>query len=88
MTDRFSEDRGKYHIHTIGEEDLELVGGGDFYDLKTDDCHPDEETMAEAHKLAEKYGKVITDSWGRWEGYSEYTPDPGDISCFYWKDAV
>jgi hypothetical protein len=86
--DRFAEDRGKYHIYELDEQHVALTGGGDFYDANPDDdTLPDEETQAEARKLAEKYGMRITGMKGEWQGWSEYTPDPGDLSIFYWEKA-
>jgi hypothetical protein len=83
--DRFDADRGKYHIIHIDEDRLELYGGGDYY--HDDSVEPDADTQAEARKLAEKYGMTITASRGEWRGWSEYTPDPGDVSVFYWSRA-
>lgn len=73
-----------YHVHDCTEDHLILVGGGDFYDHGE---VPDEETQAEARKIAESVGKVIIDGHGEWRGWSEYTPDPGDVSVFTWRDA-
>ncbi len=79
-----------YHIEEIGEDRLVLIGGGNFYgydleDGEEIDYNPDSETRLEAERLAEKYGMLITDSSGDWWGYSEYTPEPGDVSIFEWE---
>lgn len=78
---RFNEDN--YHVYTIDEDELVLTGGGDFYDTG-EGAEVDEETKAEAQALADKYGMVIDSSHGTWQGWSEYSPDPGDLSVFKW----
>ena len=81
--DRFAADRGKYHILRIDESCLELAGGGDFYENA--DAEPDAETWETARELAERHGMRITSAHGEWEGWSEYSPDPGDVSVFKWE---
>lgn len=72
----------------IDEDRLVFSGGGDFSDY---DGHVPEPTVSdpdvinEANRLAKKYGMVITNIRGDWWGYSEYTPEPGDVSIFEWK---
>jgi hypothetical protein len=78
---RFQEDN--YHVYEIDEDHLTLTGGGDFYNDGAGEV--DEETWSEARALAEKYGMEITSGRGYWSGWSEYTPDPGDISVFEWR---
>jgi len=84
--DRFAEFRKNqpYHIVHISEDRLELLGGGDFYDKNN--RVPDEETTKEAEKYAMQFGKRIIRAEGEWQGYSEYTPEPGDVSVFHWTD--
>ena len=72
-------------VESIGEDQLVLHGGGDFYN--GDEVTPDANTTARAYELAAKYGKRITSMRGAWWGYSEWTPDPGDVSIFEWVDA-
>jgi hypothetical protein len=80
---RFSESASDYGaVVEIGESRLVLHGGGDFFD---EDLIPDDETRAAAQQLADKYGMVITNMRGSWWGYSEYTPDPGNVSVFDWE---
>lgn len=83
---RFEEENHSHSdVHHISDIELELIGGGDFYD--GDKFKIDKATIDRAIELAKKYGMVITHGEGRWEGYSEYTPDPGDITCFTWQKA-
>lgn len=77
---RFKEDN--YHVHSISEDQLTLCGGGDFY---SGDEEVDDETWGIALGLAEKYGMEIIDGKGQWYGWSECTPDPGDVSVFNWQ---
>lgn len=86
MEDRFEQDRKdrwSTGIYEIGEDRLVLMGGGDFYE--NGDSEPDDDTRQKARELAEKYGMEIVSSSGGWWGYSEYTPDPGDVSIFTWR---
>lgn len=78
---RFQEDN--YHVYSIGEDHLTLTGGGDFYDGDPNDI--DDSTWEEARRLADKYGMEITEGHGEWDGWSEYTPDPGNVSVFQWR---
>jgi hypothetical protein len=80
---RFQEDN--YHVVSINEDQLVLEGGGDFY--YDDKGTPDGNTRDEAERLAKKYNMVITGSRGEWWSYSEYTPDPGNVSIFDWRKA-
>lgn len=77
----------KYGIYEINDSVLILHGGGDFYEsYGSRNMMPDSDAQEKARKIAEECGKHITNSEGAWYGYSEYTPDPGDVSIFYWMD--
>ena len=88
---RFSKYQGSFaphYVYLINEQELEILGGGDWYSWYDRGETPEpiaEETRAQAEAIATEFGMRITDSYGRWEGYSEYTPDPGDISHFDWE---
>jgi hypothetical protein len=71
----------------IDEKALSLYGGGDWYDDQGDKdiSDVDSNVRERAEELATKYGMVITGVRGEWHGYSEYTPDPGDVTIFYWS---
>lgn len=85
MSLKFIEETGWFSdIYKIDNTKLELYGGGSFYDNPDEEI--DESTKARAAELAAKYNMVITDSYGKWEGWSEYTPDPGDVSVFIWEE--
>jgi hypothetical protein len=82
---RFEKYAESYHVYEIDENELVLTGGGDFYDRTNPEI--DDETWAEARRIAEEFGMVITRGHGEWQGWSEYTPDPGDLSVFEWRKA-
>ncbi len=85
MSLKFIEDTGWFSdIYEISNTKLKLHGGGSFYDNPNEEI--DEPTRARAAELAAKYNMVITDSYGNWEGWSEYTPEPGDVSVFIWEE--
>lgn len=75
--------RKEYHVYDASESSLQLTGGGDFYD--NNGAEPSSETRQVAEDIAEKLGMHITGAHGEWYGYSEYTPDPGDVSIFEWE---
>lgn len=77
-------DLGDYNVVDISMEQLVLRGGGDFFD-GSGDPDPDDETRAEAERIAALFEMEITHSAGAWWGYSEMTPDPGDVSIFQWR---
>jgi hypothetical protein len=84
--DCFEADRLSFgDVVEIDEGHLVLRGGGDFTSGAPADSEPDEATRARATELATKYGMVVTGCHGEWWGYSEYTPDPGDVSVFTWS---
>ena len=74
-----------YDVVEIGDDRLVLNGGGDFYE--SDDGDVDEGTWARAREIAKRFGMTITSAHGEWWGWSEYTPDPGDVSVFAWSKA-
>ena len=76
------EDVGDYEIEAIDENHVVLVGGGDFYDGVG---APDVDTSKRAEALAARFGMVITKRYGEFWGYSEWTPEPGDVSIFMWQ---
>jgi hypothetical protein len=67
----------------IDEMAVVLRGGGDYYNGDTSEI--DDETWAKARAIASKYDMEITSASGAWWGYSEYTPDPGDVVVFQWR---
>lgn len=87
---RFSKYQGSFaphDVYLINEQELEILGGGDWYswdDRKMSEP-PDEETQAKAERIAKEFGMRITNMEGRWKGWGEMTPDPGDISHFDWE---
>lgn len=77
-----------WDVESINADRLVLVGGGDFYNYDCDDSmdtEPDHEAWERAREIATKLDRTITDAHGEWWGYSEYTPDPGNVSIFYWE---
>lgn len=81
--------RWRSGIYSIDDDKLILHGGGNFYNppenSKTGHI-PDSETQRQAHAIARDCNKHILSMEGEWYGYSEYTPDPGDVSIFRWID--
>ena len=70
---------GSFEVVQITDQQLVLSGGGDFYDSSTV-SRPDSETWLRAENIAARCGMRITDAHGDGWGYSEMTPDPGDVS--------
>lgn len=81
---RFDED-GSYHerVEDISESGVTVKGGGDFHD--GEGFPIEKETIDYAIGLAKKYGMIITGGIGKFYGYSEYSPDPGDVVEFTWQ---
>lgn len=99
MSDRFESARSDFNsdqdVELIDETQLVLRGGGSFHSRPEDpDTYgppsdgPDAETTSKAESIAATFGMKITSSHGSWWGYSEYTPDPGDVSVFNWERAT
>jgi hypothetical protein len=84
MTDKFKDYRGRYHIHSIGPNRLEISSNKDTYDQV--DTEPSQADWEEAYKIAAELNMRITGGRTSWQGYSEYTPDPGDVATFDWEE--
>lgn len=78
----FEDYKSDYDVESIGESELVLRGGGDFYDFRG--APPDTETCLRASEIVTACGMRILSGHGEWYGWSEYTPDPGDVSVFTW----
>lgn len=79
---KFDKYKGDYNVVRINDAGLELRGGGDFY---PGGGEPDKETWDLAKTIAADLGMRITYGEGRWDGWTEYTPDAGDVSVFTWE---
>jgi len=78
---RFQEDN--YHVTSITETRVEILSTEDFYNNNGLDPSPEDWKIA--RELAARYGMEITEAYGDWQGWSEYTPDPGNVAVFLWR---